>query len=54
MSGNPVTKPKEKSKRTIGGRGHLTDASIDRLQNYAGVASYLSKCWVPAKYEIKF
>ena len=44
----------KKKEKGPGGRCRLTDATIDRLQNYEGVASYSSKCWEPAKYEINF
>ena len=52
-SGNPVTKPKEKGKRTS------WEVSPDRHHLWStveleGVASYSSKCWEPTKYAIKF
>ena len=44
----------KKKEKGLGGRCRLTDTTIDQLQNYEGVASYSSKCWEPAKYEINF
>ena len=45
---------KLKNKEKKCGRGRLTDTTINRLQNYLDVTSYLSKYWGPAKYEISF
>ena len=44
----------KKKEKGLGGRCRLTDTTVDQLQNYEGVASYSSKCWEPAKYEINF
>ena len=44
----------KKKEKGLGGQCCLTDTTIDPLQNYEGVASYSSKCWKPAKYEINF
>ena len=43
-----------KKNEKLGGRCRLTDTTIDWLKNNEGVASYSSKCWEPAKYEISF
>ena len=45
-----------KKKKGLVRRCRLTDATItiDRPQNHEGVASYSSKCWKLAKYEINF
>ena len=53
ISGTRLRNLKKKQK-CLSERGCLTDTTIDRLQIYIGVTSYLSKCWEPAKYEIKF
>ena len=44
----------KKKEKGLGGRCRLTDTTIDRLQNYEGVASYSPKRWKPASYEINF
>ena len=44
----------KKKQKGVGGRCRLIDTTIDQLENYEGVASYSSKCWEPAKYEINF
>ena len=43
-----------KKKKGLSGRCRLTDTTIDRLENYEGLAGYSSKYWEPAKYEINF
>ena len=43
-----------KKEKGLVGRCRLTDTTIDRLKNYESVASYSSKYWEPAKYEINF
>ena len=45
---------RKKKEKGLGGSCCLTDTTIDRLQNYEGVASYSSKFWELAKYEINF
>ena len=52
-SGNPVTKPKGKRKRTrweVSSYRHHNWST----ENYEGAARYSSKCLEPAKYEINF
>ena len=44
----------KKKDKGLGGWFRLTGATIVRLYNCEGVASYSSKCWELAKYEIQF
>ena len=42
----------KKKEKGLGGSCRLTDTTVDRQENYEGVASYSSKRWEPAQCKI--